>query len=256
MALYYGSSAFLDHDDWRRIPFIGSTRTNEDNLWHLVEILPGCFQRARDIKEQYDVDGSDPSEAAKEIRNLWHKLVSLKEAFEMWMIRFEENSGDLYFQLEEEPYSVNVLHKPPLPFRSLEVVKQLNTYLYHMYLLLTFMRSFYQQYHDIITNEADLPPVDLPQTDQISSLIWRLCQTFVYIMSTCADVELLMYSVSYPNRSLMEYFTQDPAKFGKEIYWCSTLARHIANMDFLGKVTEFFLDCYYPPVHGREMWSG
>lgn len=256
MALYYGSSACLDSDEWRRIPFTGTIRTNEDNLWHLVEILPGCLQRAGDIKEELAAGGSDPSKVADEVVHLWRKLLSLKEGFEMWMARFEASSGNLYFQPEEEPFSVNVLHKPPPPFPSLEVVRQLNTYLYHMYLLLTFMISFRQQYHDILERVTNLPPANLPDLHGILSIIWHLCQTFVWFISTGADVELMMYSVSYPNRSLMEYFGKDPAKFGREIYWCSTLARHIANLGFLGKVTEFFLDCYYPPVHGRDMWSG
>lgn len=256
MSLYFGSSAFLDHDDWRRIPFLGSTRTNEDNLWHLVEMLPGCLQRAQAIREAFTACELNPTKTSEEVLGLWRKLLSLKDGFEMWMQRFEESAGVIHFTTEEVPFSVHVLHKSPPPFPSLEVARQLNTYLYHMYMLLTFMVSYDQQYHDILHNATDLPQVDLPQSGDISSLTWRLCQTFIYIMTTATDVELMMYSVSYPNRSLMEYFSKDPAKFGKEIYWCSSLARHIANLDFLGKVTEFFLDCYYPPVHGRDIWTG
>jgi hypothetical protein len=247
MAIYYGSSVFLDSDEWRTVPFLNCGRTNDDNLWHLVEMIPGCFQRSRELDREDITD----AERKGEILAIWKRLEDLRDALEIWMHTFEQAHTSLRSLPSPAPFTADIQGEPP-HFPSRDIAQQLNTYLYHIFLLFTFMTDFNKK-HALFIDANFTTPKPLPTEAIILDIAARMCQTMHFLISDSrSDVELTMYYISYPNRNLIEYFGRDPAKYGKELLWCNNLARHISNMDFLGRVSEFFLDCYYPPVHARE----
>jgi hypothetical protein len=252
IAMYDRKRIFLDAEQWRVVTHGGDVK---DELWHLLERVPGCLQRA----DQLVLHGYATPSGETEAESLWDDLMQLRTDLRQW-----KTSIFMMHSISELPLvaSTTVLLCGArslfgvVPYRYVfpnAVFGDLMTIYWYFEMRIIKICLTVQDIMigtGFLSRDSNLKyftefDMEGPARD--------ICRAMEYMYTRDSfENEMFYYPATLPLRTAMYHYACQANK-QDEVKWCDAVTKSITHIDIRTLMSELYIDTLHGPVN--ETWK-